>query len=231
MNPLVLIVEDEKTIRRFIRVALETQQYTCLEAPDGMGGLALTASHKPDVVVLDLGLPDMDGLDVIRKLRAWTDVPVLVVSARGHEREKVEALDAGADDYLTKPFGVAELLARIRVILRHRIPKPDAGAASATFTLGGLRIDYEKRRVTLQGEEVHLTPTEYKLLTLLSGQHGKVLTHRYLVREIWGEVTLDDTQSLRVCMGNLRRKIEQNPAQPRYILTEVGVGYRMVEEL
>ena len=231
MNPLVLIVEDEKTIRRFIRVALETQQYTCLEAADGMGGLSLTASHKPDVVVLDLGLPDMDGLDVIRKLRAWTDVPVLVVSARGHEREKVEALDAGADDYLTKPFGVAELLARIRVILRHRIPKPETGAAPATFTLDALRIDYEKRRVTLQGEEVHLTPTEYRLLTLLAGQHGKVLTHRYLVREIWGEVTLDDTQSLRVCMGNLRRKIEQNPAQPKYILTEVGVGYRMVEEL
>ncbi|HNW85319.1 MAG TPA: response regulator [Candidatus Limiplasma sp.] len=230
MNPLVLIVEDEKTIRRFIRVALDTQPYTCLEAQDGMGALAMTASHKPDVVVLDLGLPDMDGLDVIRKLREWSDVPILVVSARGHEREKVEALDAGADDYLTKPFGIAELLARIRVILRHRVPKQDEGAPAATFAIGALKIDYEKRRVTLQGEEIHLTPTEYRLLTLLASQHGKVLTHRYLVKEIWGEVTADDTQSLRVSMANLRRKIEQNPAQPKYIITEVGVGYRMVED-
>ena len=231
MNPLVLIVEDEKTIRRFIRVALDTQSYNCLEAQDGMSALALTASHKPDVVVLDLGLPDMDGLEVIKKVREWSDVPVLVVSARGHEREKVEALDAGADDYLTKPFGIAELLARIRVILRHHMPKQEGTGTVATFALGALKIDYEKRRVTLQGEEVHLTPTEYKLLTLLSAQHGKVLTHRYLVQEIWGEVTADDTQSLRVSMGNLRRKIEQNPAQPKYIITEVGVGYRMVEEL
>ena len=231
MNPLVLIVEDEKTIRRFIRVALDTQQYDCLEAQDGMGALALAASHKPDVVILDLGLPDIDGLEVIHKLREWSNAPVLVVSARGHEREKVEALDAGADDYLTKPFGIAELLARIRVILRHSIPKQDDHTVATTFCLGSLKIDYDKRRVTLLGEEIHLTPTEYKLLTLLAYQHGKVLTHRYLVKEIWGEVTVDDTQSLRVSMGNLRRKIEKNPAQPQFIITEVGVGYRMVDEI
>jgi len=231
MNPLVLIVEDEKPIRRFIRVALETQQYGCLEAQDGATALSLAASHRPDVMVLDLGLPDMDGLDVIKKVREWSAMPILVVSARGHEREKVEALDAGADDYLTKPFGIAELLARIRVILRHRVRELADGGDTAAWRLGSLHIDYAKRRVTLSGEEIHLTPTEYKLLTLLSSHHGKVLTHRYLVQEIWGEVTADDTQSLRVCMGNLRRKIEERPAEPKFIVTEVGVGYRMVDEV
>lgn len=229
MQPLVLIVEDDKTIRHFIRVALETQQYDCLEVQDGLTALAMAASHKPDVIVLDLGLPDIDGLDVIHRLRVWSDTPVLVVSARGHEREKVDALDAGADDYLTKPFGVAELLARIRVMLRHRVRVLTEDGNLPVWSVGGLSIDYEKRRVTLEGAEVHLTPTEYKLLTLLSASHGKVLTHRSLVREIWGEVSADDTQSLRVCMGNLRRKIEDNPAQPRYIMTEVGVGYRMAD--
>lgn len=231
MNPLVLIVEDEKPIRRFIRVALETQQYGCLEAQEGSTALSLAASHRPDVMVLDLGLPDMDGLDVIKKVREWSAMPILVVSARGHEREKVEALDAGADDYLTKPFGIAELLARIRVILRHRVRELTDGGEATAWRLGPLHIDYAKRRVTLSCEEVHLTPTEYKLLTLLSSHHGKVLTHRYLVQEIWGEVTADDTQSLRVCMGNLRRKIEDRPAEPKFIVTEVGVGYRMVDEV
>jgi two-component system, OmpR family, KDP operon response regulator KdpE len=231
VNPLVLIVEDEKTIRRFIRVALETQGYDCLEAQDGTAALSLAASHKPDVLVLDLGLPDMDGLDVITKLRAWSGLPILVVSARGHEREKVEALDLGADDYLTKPFGIAELLARIRVILRHNLRGQGSDGDALAWNVGPLLIDYDKRRVTLAGEEIHLTPMEYRLLTLLSQHHGKVLTHRYLVQEIWGEVTADDTQSLRVCMGNLRRKLEEDPAQPKYILTEVGVGYRMVDEL
>jgi two-component system, OmpR family, KDP operon response regulator KdpE len=229
VNPLVLIAEDEKTIRRFIRVALETQRYDCLEAQNGMTALSLAASHKPDVLVLDLGLPDMDGLEVIQKLRAWSGTPILVVSARGHEREKVEALDLGADDYLTKPFGIAELLARIRVILRHH--QREQSGDRPVWNVGPLLIDYEKRRVTLSDEEIHLTPMEYKLLTLLSGNHGKVLTHRYLVQEIWGGVTADDTQSLRVCMGNLRRKLEEDPAQPKFILTEVGVGYRMVDEL
>lgn len=230
MEPLVLIIEDDKTIRRFIRVALETQRYVCLETDTGEVGLSLAASRKPDLLVLDLGLPDIDGLEVIRKLREWSDAPIVVVSARGHEREKVQALDLGADDYLTKPFGVAELLARIRVILRHRA-RSGGEQPAATWGVGPLTIDFEKRRVTLSGEEVHLTPTEYKLLALLATQHGKVLTHRSLVQEIWGGFNADDTQSLRVCMGNLRRKLEENPAQPKFIITEVGVGYRMVDEL
>ena len=231
MEPLVLIIEDDRTIRRFIRVALETQRYECLETDSGEMALSLAASRKPDVLVLDLGLPDLDGLDVIRRLRAWSDVPVVVVSARGHEREKVQALDLGADDYLTKPFGVAELLARIRVILRHRARTHGGGESAPVWGVGLLAIDFEKRRVTLAGEEVHLTPTEYKLLALLAAQHGKVLTHRSLVQEIWGGFNADDTQSLRMCMGNLRRKLEENPAQPKFIITEVGVGYRMVDEL
>ena len=230
MEPLVLIVEDDRTIRRFIRVSLETQRYACLETDRGEMALALCASHHPDVLVLDLGLPDIDGLEVITQLRTRSDVPIIVVSARGHEREKVQALDAGADDYLTKPFGIAELLARVRVILRHRARAGNQAETPSLWSIGPLTIDYDKRRVTLAGEDVHLTPTEYRLLTLLSTQHGKVLTHRVLVQEIWGGYNADDTQSLRVCMGNLRRKLEENPAQPRFIITEVGVGYRMVDE-
>lgn len=228
MEPLILITEDEKPIRHFIRVALETQHYTCLEAHDGSDALLLIASHRPDIVILDLGLPDMDGLEVIRKLRTWSSVPVIVVSARGREREKVEALDVGADDYLTKPFGVAELLARIRVVLRrgaHEDHPMDSG-----FILDELKIDFDKRRVTVGARDIHLTPTEYHLLSLLAKHCGKVLTHRYLIGEIWGTSVTDDAQSLRVCMGNLRRKIEKDPAQPRYIITEVGVGYRLVDE-
>ena len=231
MNPLILVVEDEKPIRHFIKVALETQKYGCLEAQDGMTALAMAASHHPDVVVLDLGLPDVDGLEVIRTIRAWSAMPIIVVSARGHDREKVEALDMGADDYLTKPFSIAELLARIRVSLRRKAQEMGEGRAEASWRLGEVYIDYDKRRVTLDGREIHLTPTEYHLLTLLSSHHGKVLTHRFLVQEIWGGSMQNDTQSLRVCMGNLRRKIEQDPAQPKYIVTEVGIGYRMVDEL
>ena len=231
MNPLILIVEDEKSIRHFIRVALETQKYDCLEAQDGMTALSMAMSHHPDVMVLDLGLPDMDGLKVIQKIRLLSAMPIIVVSARGHEREKVEALDMGADDYLTKPFGIAELLARIRVFLRRKAQEAAGDGTQTAWQLGELSIDYQRRRVTLSGREIHLTPTEYHLLTLLSGHHGKVLTHRFLIREIWGGAALDDTQSLRVCMGNLRRKLEQDPAQPKYIVTEVGIGYRMVDEL
>jgi two-component system KDP operon response regulator KdpE len=231
MNPLILVVEDEKPIRHFIKVALETQKYGCLEAQDGTTALSLATSHHPDVMVLDLGLPDMDGLDVIRTVRTWSAMPVIVVSARGHEREKVQALDMGADDYLTKPFSIAELLARIRVSLRRMAQEQGEGEGAASWRLGELFIDYGKRRVTLGNEEIHLTPTEYHLLTLLSSHHGKVLTHRFLIGEIWGGAAQSDTQSLRVCMGNLRRKIENDPAQPKYIITEVGIGYRMVDEL
>ena len=231
MNPLILIVDDEKPIRHFIKVSLETQKYACLEAQDGSEALALAASHHPDIMILDLGLPDMDGLDVIRKLREWSGMSVIVVSARGHEREKVEALDVGADDYLTKPFGVAELLARIRVALR-RIQSADMqqGAQHKVIEIGDLKIDDDKRRVTIRDEIIHLTPTEYKLLALLARHHGKVLTHRFIINDIWGATAIDDTQSLRVCMGNIRRKLEEDTAQPRYILTEVGVGYRLVDE-
>ena len=230
MNPLILIVEDDKPIRHFIRVSLETQKYRCLEAQDGATALLLCASHHPDIVILDLGLPDIDGLEVIERVREYSGVPVIVVSARGHEREKVEALDEGADDYLTKPFSVAELLARIRVALRRKSSEHYGEDIKRTFSLGDLSIDFDKRRVTIRGEEIHLTPTEYHLLTLLAEHPGKVLTHRYLIGEIWGASPAGDTQSLRVCMGNLRRKIEKDPAQPAYIVTEVGIGYRMVDE-
>ncbi len=228
MKPLMLVVDDEKPIRRFMKVSLETEQYGCIEAQNGMEAVSLTASHQPDVVILDLGLPDMDGLEVIRRVREWSTVPVIVVSARGQEREKVQAFDAGADDYLTKPFGVGELLARIRVALRHK--SLGNKSEDATVTLGELTIDFEKRRVTLCGNDVHLTPTEYRLLTLLALHSGRVLTHRFLIDEIWGASMPEDTQSLRVCMGNLRRKIEADPAAPRYLLTEIGVGYRMADE-
>jgi two-component system KDP operon response regulator KdpE len=229
MKPLIIIVEDEKPIRHFIKVALETQNYGCIEAQSGREALSLTASHHPDIMVLDLGLPDIDGLDVIKQVRQWSGIAIVVVSARGREREKVEALDAGADDYLTKPFGVAELLARIRVSLRRvSTVSIQSGMESFVFQSGDLKVNFEKRRVELNGEDIHLTPTEYSLLTLLAKHQGKVLTHRFIMNKIWGPS--DDTQSLRVCMANLRRKIEKDPAQPRYITTEVGVGYRMMEE-
>jgi two-component system KDP operon response regulator KdpE len=230
MEPLILIVEDERPIRHFIKVTLETQGYRALEAENGTLALSMIASHRPDIVILDLGLPDIDGLDVIRKCREWTGLPIIVVSARGHEREKVEALDAGADDYLTKPFGVAELLARIRVALRRKASEAVEGRIESAFILDELKIDYDKRRVTISGKEIHLTPTEYNLLTLLAKHHGRVLTHRFIISEVWGAPSADDTQTLRVSMGNLRRKMEKDPAQPRYIVTEVGVGYRMVDE-
>lgn len=231
MNPQILIVDDEKSIRHFIRVSLETQKYNCIEAKNGTEALTLAASHHPDIMVLDLGLPDIDGLEVIKQLRGWSNMSVIIVSARGHEREKVEALDAGADDYLTKPFSVAELLARIRVALRRGESSDNqSGVKHTAFELGNLTIDYEKRQIMIQNEIVHLTPTEYKLLTLLAKHQGKVLTHRFIINEIWGAASLGDTQSLRVCMGNLRRKIEEDTAQPRYIITEVGVGYRLLDE-
>ncbi len=230
MNPLILIVDDEKPIRHFIRVALESQKYRCLEVEDGTKAVSLIASHNPDLMVLDLGLPDMDGLDVISRIREWSNIKIIVVSARGHEREKVEALDAGADDYLTKPFSVAELLARIRAALRRLATDSLPGDSQPVLTLGNLTIDFEKHRVMLSDEVVHLTPTEHSLLTLLARYRGKVLTHRFIIDQIWGGSPVNDTQSLRVCMANIRRKIEKDPAQPRYIITEVGIGYRMVDE-
>ncbi len=230
IQPLVLIIEDEASISAFISAILSANQYRTLTAASGREALALVSSHAPDVVLLDLGLPDMDGADVLRVIRAQTTTPVIIVSARGLERDKVAALDLGADDYIVKPFGTAELLARIRTALRHSPKSMGSEPQGLTSkTIGELCIDYQKRLVTLRGETLHLTPNEYKLLALLSVNAGKVLTHDALIREVWG-LYENENHALRVNMANLRRKIEENPGSPRYILTEMGVGYRMAEE-
>ena len=230
-KPIVLIVEDDKPIRNFICASLSTQGYRYLEAETGSEALMLFTSYKPDVIILDLGLPDIDGLDIISTIRQWSQIPIIVVSARGQEREKVQALDKGADDYLTKPFGIAELLARVRVALRHfaRVNLHECDTPHR-FRVGDLEIDLLKRTVTLADRDVHLTPIEYRVMALMAKHAGKVLTHNYIVKEIWGSSIGNETQSLRVFMANIRRKIEKDPAQPRYILTEVGVGYRLVDE-
>lgn len=230
-KPIILSIEDDKTIRNFIRISLESQGYKCIETDTAKNGLLMAYSHKPDVILLDLGLPDMDGLEVIRNLRETMKTPIIVVSARGHDQDKIEALDLGADDYLTKPFSVPELLARIRVALRHKKSFQETlENQPLKFELDGLVIDYDKHRVTVGGEEIHLTPIEFKLIELLSYHAGKVLTHRFIINEIWGGYGESDTQSLRVFMASVRRKIEKDSAQPRYLITEVGVGYRLVDE-
>lgn len=227
-EPVVVLIEDELPIRRFLRAALVTQGYRLFEAPTGTDGLVEVATRQPDVVILDLGLPDMDGLEVIRRLREWTSVPIIVLSARGQEHDKVGALDAGADDYVSKPFGPQELLARIRAAQRRAIgaARPD----EAAFTLGELMVDLARRRVLLAGREVRLTPIEYRLLTTLVRHAGRVLTHRQLLTEVWGPSHVDQPHYLRVFMGQLRRKLESDPARPRYLLTEPGVGYRLAAE-
>jgi two-component system KDP operon response regulator KdpE len=231
MDTLILIVDDDNSIRKFLRVSIETQGYKCIDTDNGSNALMLAVSHNPDVMILDLGLPDMDGLDVIKKLRAISQLPIIIISARGRDREKVEALDAGADDYITKPFSVTELLARIRVILRH-ISSSEITTSSENeqFEINNLVIDTNKHRIWRNNEEIRLTPNEYKVLVLLAKNHGKVLTHRYITEKIWGGTSNDETQSLRVCMGNLRRKLGEDPAQPKYIITEIGVGYRLLDE-
>ncbi|GCD12320.1 response regulator [Clostridium tagluense] len=231
IKPLILIVEDDKPIKKFMKVSLEAQGYKCIETEFGNTAIALIFSNNPDIIILDLGLPDIDGLNVIEKVRESTKARIIVVSARGHESEKVEALDSGADDYLTKPFSVAELLARIRVALRHFNGDSNSqNIAQSVFQVKDLKIDFEKRRVTILHEEIHLTPMEYKLIELMSRYAGRVLTHKYIIDEIWGSYFENETQSLRVFMANIRRKIEKDPAQPQYIITEVGVGYRLVDE-
>jgi two-component system KDP operon response regulator KdpE len=230
-KPLILVVEDDKPIRNFICVSLETQGYKVLETQHGKTAVSLVSSHNPDIIIMDLGLPDLDGIDVIKRIRPFTKATIIVVSARGLDREKVEALDNGADDFLTKPFSVAELLARIRVAFRHmnQTSQPDSETPSL-FLIGDLKIDFVKRRVFLSDVEIHLTPIEYKLMVLMTKHVGKVLTHKFILNEIWGSYSGNDTQSLRVFMANIRRKVEKEPALPRYILTEVGVGYRMADE-
>jgi len=225
--PVIVLIEDEPQIRRFLRATLGSHGYRLHEAETGEDGLIEAASRQPDVVILDLGLPDVDGLQVIRRLREWSKVPVIVLSARGQEGDKVAALDAGADDYVSKPFAVGELLARLRVALRHAA----AGeSGEPTFTVGDLTVDQIKRQVRVDGREVHLTPIEYRLLTLLVRHSGRVVSQRQLLKEVWGPGQTEQTHYLRVYMGTLRRKLEKDPARPRYLLTEPGVGYRLAAE-
>jgi two-component system KDP operon response regulator KdpE len=225
---LVLIIEDEPPIRRFLRASLEAEGYRVVEAGGGEEGLKLAATQPPDLVILDLGLSGLDGLDVLERLREWLSAPIVIVSARDREREKVEALDAGADDYLTKPFGVPELLARLRVALRHN--RAGGSSESSNLTIGELDVDMAGRIVRLGGERVSLTPIEYKLLVTLMKHAGKVLTHRFLLREVWGPHASQETHYLRVFMAGLRRKLRDDPARSRYIQTEQGVGYRFAAE-
>jgi two-component system KDP operon response regulator KdpE len=223
----VLVVDDEPQIRRFLRAALAGHNYHVIEASGGNDALVKIATEHPDVVILDLGLPDIDGVEIIRRTRAWSSVPIIVLSVRGGERDKIEALDLGADDYVTKPFNVGELLARIRAALRHQL---QSEVEQPVFRSGDLAVDLAKRIVSVRGEEVKLTPKEYDLLRLLVTHAGRVLTHQYMLREVWGPVYMRETQYLRVYIGTLRSKIEANPAQPAHILTEPGVGYRLREE-
>lgn len=227
---LVLIVEDEIAISNFISTVLTHNNYNVIKAEKGKEAIQLISSHCPDLILLDLGLPDIDGTEVIKAIRTWSNIPIIVVSARGFEREKVEALDLGADDYITKPFGTSELLARIRTALRHSTNTLNHHTEGDKFVNGGLCIDFEKRIIKVEDKEVHLTPIEYKIIVLLAKNVGKVLTHDYIMKEIWGPY-LNENQTLRVNMANIRRKIEANPAEPKYIVTEVGVGYRMVDDV
>lgn len=225
---LFLIVEDDKQIRNFINFALKSQNYSCIESSSGKEAMKIITSENLSAIILDLGLPDIDGIDIIKEVRKSSDIPIIVVSSRDQDIEKVEALDAGADDYLTKPFSINELLARIRVVFRHmNITK---NYLPSVYKVADLAIDLEKHKVVLEGKDIHLTPMEYNVLTLLVRNAGKVLTHNYILKEVWGSYIESDMQSLRVFMANIRRKLEKNPANPRYIITEVGIGYRFNDE-
>ena len=227
----ILIVEDERRIANFMSTVLTANQYDTVLASCGREAQSMISSHCPDLIILDMGLPDVDGMEIIRSVRSWTQLPIVVVSARTHERDKVEALDAGADDYITKPFSTNELLARIRTALRHTRSRAagDVSAVSSVFSAGDLSIDYNKRQVQVAGESVHLTQNEFRIVSLLSANAGKVLTYDFILKELWGPAAKGDNQALRVHMANIRRKLEKNPAEPQYIFTEVGVGYRMTE--
>ena len=228
-KPLLLVVEDDRAVRNLITTTLETQDYQYHTAENGTQAILEAASQRPDILLLDLGLPDMDGVEVIRKIRSWSNVPIIVISARSEDRDKIDALDAGADDYLTKPFSVEELLARLRVTLRRlRYISSRPGEADAVFTNGALKIEYASGCAYIGGEELHLTPIEYKLLCLLARNVGKVLTHKYILKEVWGSAQDSDIPSLRVFVATLRKKLERDPASPKCIQTHVGVGYRML---
>ena len=233
-HPVAVVIEDEPQIRRFVRGALEAEGWQVHEAATLQRGLTEAGTRKPDLLVLDLGLPDGDGLDLIRDVRGWSTVPIIVLSARSDELDKIAALDAGADDYLTKPFGVGELLARVRANLRRPRPVSGEGAAGdavdPVFRFGDVQVDRQARVVRRAGAEVHLTPIEYRLLTVLIANTGRVLTHRQLLREVWGPAHSDQSHYLRIYMGHLRQKLEADPAQPRHLLTEIAVGYRLVAD-
>ena len=227
----ILIVEDEQRISNFISAVLSTNGYDVITAHTGRESCSMISSHCPDLVILDLGLPDMDGVDIIRSVRSWTALPIVVVSARMHERDKVEALDAGADDYITKPFGTAELLARIRTALRHTHSSASGSiSSSGLFTVGRLTVDYNKHQALIDGENVHLTQNEFRIVSLLGKNAGKVLTYDAILKELWGPAAKGNNQVLRVHMANIRRKLNENPSQPKYILTVLGIGYRMLED-
>jgi two-component system KDP operon response regulator KdpE len=226
----VLLIEDEQEIRRFLRNTLPPHGYRLYEAVSGADGLAQAQARNPDLVLVDLGLPDMDGLDVITKLREWTQTPIIVLSARGQEQAKVTALDGGADDYMTKPFGIDELLARLRTALRHAAQSHVDAGQGEVFVSGDLTIDLARRRVSVAEKDIHLTPIEYKLLATLVKHAGLVMTHRQLLKEVWGPLHVEESQYLRVYMRQLRSKIEKDPARPQYLLTELGVGYRLTIE-
>lgn len=226
----ILIIEDEQNICNFIATTLNANEYKTLRCHTGREALAIIPSHCPDLILLDLGLPDMDGLEVITSVRQWSSIPIIVISARSQESEKVQALDLGADDYITKPFGTSELLARIRTAIRHSLKISKTAQGNIIFKAGDLTIDYDKHLLLVGNEKVHLTQIEFKLITLLAQNAGKVLTYDYMIKKIWGPYAGSNNQILRVNMANIRRKIEQNPGDPKYIFTEVGIGYRMIEE-
>jgi two-component system, OmpR family, KDP operon response regulator KdpE len=225
----ILLIEDEPQMQRFLRIVLQGQGYSFVEAQTGQEGLVQAATRSPDIILLDLGLPDIDGLEVTRRLREWSDIPIIVLSAREQEQDKIKALDAGADDYLTKPFGAGELLARIRVALRHKV-MGQSTTGEPVFVLDNLRVEMSQRQVFLNEQEVHLTPIEYKLLTVLIQNAGRVVTHTNLLREVWGPPYSKETQYLRVYMTQLRHKLESDPARPRFLINEPGIGYRLRTE-
>lgn len=227
----ILVVEDEKSIAHFISTVLNNNGYEAMRARTGQEALSMVSSHCPDLIILDLGLPDMDGMELLRQIRSWSSLPIVVVSARSHERDKVTALDQGADDYLTKPFGTAELLARVRTAIRHTrtVSTSNEIAQQGTYTVGNLVVDFNKHQALVKGENVKLTLSEFRIVSLLAKHAGKVLTYDYIMKELWGPRAGNDNQILRVNMANIRRKIEENPAEPKYLFTEVGVGYRIAE--
>jgi two-component system, OmpR family, KDP operon response regulator KdpE len=229
-NGLILLIEDEPQMQRFLRIVLQVQGFRFIEAQTGQEGLAQAATRSPDIILLDLGLPDIDGLEVTRRLREWSDIPIIVLSAREQEQDKIKALDAGADDYLTKPFGAGELLARIRVAIRHKVMRQST-TGEPVFILDNLRVDMSHRQVFLNEQEVHLTPIEYKLLAILIQNAGKVVTHSQLLKEVWGPSYSKETQYLRVYMTQLRHKLESDPARPRFLINEPGIGYRLKIDL